>query len=286
MSRFLQELEQECKRQHANVFAIAEYHDGKITSRQLLDINPCQDIYSVAKVYVVTAIGLLTDQGLLRLDEIVTDILAEECPADFVPIWKRTTVEMLLLHKVGVPRNFLDIDTFDAASFGEDYLTYIMKEPILGPTAGKEPCYTDAAYYLLARIAEKRAGMSLDNFLWKYLFYPTGCREAAWSHCPKGHVIGATGLYLRVEELVKLGSIYLNGGIWKDKRILSQEWVDTVFTQGYELKPLAGGLAYGKGGMRGQMLMILPGQKRVVAYLGCGTHSLVEFVNVAGLYDL
>ena len=154
MSTFLRALEAEIKRQNANVFSVAEYHEGKVASLQLSNTNPCQDIYSVAKVYVVTAVGMLVDRGILSTDEIVTDILAEECPAGYAPIWDRTTVDMLLLHKVGLPRNFLDIDTFDATWFGEDYLAYILKEPIVGVAAGAdiEPCYTDAAYYLLACI--------------------------------------------------------------------------------------------------------------------------------------
>ena len=120
--------------------------------------------------------------------------------------------------------------------------------------------------------------MGMDDFLWKYLFYPTNCREAAWSHCPQGHVIGATGLYIRAEELVKLGSIYLQGGLWEDTRILSENWVNTVLQKGYELKPQAEGHAFCKGGMRGQMLMLLPERDWVVAYQGCGDYHFVDFI--------
>ena len=120
--------------------------------------------------------------------------------------------------------------------------------------------------------------MGTDNFLWKHLFYPTGCREAAWSHCPKGHVMGATGLYIRVEDMIRHGMIYLNGGMFEGKRILSEEWVKTVIDNGYELKSCGGGKAYGKGGMRGQKMMVVPGEDRVVAWLGCGDNGFTDFV--------
>ena len=93
-----------------------------------------------------------------------------------------------------------------------------------------------------------------------------------------GHAMGATGLYIRVEELLKLGAIYLDGGLYKETRILSQEWVNTVLTRGYELKPKCGGTAYGKGGMRGQMLMVVPDIGRVVAWMGCGSNDFTDFV--------
>ena len=233
MSKFLDDFKKEIEsREKANVFFIAEYHNGKIEKKELAHTNPCQDTYSVSKAFVVTAIGLLVDRGLLTTDEILTDILADELPATYNEVWTKTTVDMLLLHKVGLSGGFLDIDCFDATQFGDDYLAYILNAPINEDFDLEKSTYTDAAFYLLSRIVEKRAGMGTDNFLWKHLFYPTGCREAAWSHCPKGHVMGATGLYIRVEDMVKHGMIYLNGGMYEDKRILSKEWVDTVIEKG------------------------------------------------------
>ena len=52
--------------------------------------------------------------------------------------------------------------------------------------------------------------------------------------CPKGYSIGATGLYLRTEDMVKLGILYLNKGMWKETRVLSEEWVDMVISNEYE----------------------------------------------------
>lgn len=278
MNRFLEAFREEIEKRKANVFAAAEYCGGKLEAMQLVRTNPCQNVYSVAKAYVVTAIGLAVDRGLLSTAETVTEILGEDCPENYQRVWDQVTVEMLLWHQVPLPKNFLDIDVCDSREFGEDYLAHILKTAVETEDGAYPPCYTDAAYYLLSRIVEKRTGMGLDDFLWKHLLFPTGCREAAWSHCPRGHVIGATGLYIRAEELVKLGAVYLQGGFWKDTRILSETWVNTVFQKGYELKPQAEGRVICKGGMRGQMLMLMPEAGRVVAYQGCGEHNFVDFI--------
>ena len=277
MSRFLDAMRDELLRLgDRGVFSVAEWHAGRVESLDIIKTNPCQNVYSVAKAFVVTAVGLLVDRGLLSTDEVVTDILADEIPEGCQPAWYKTTVDMLLLHKVGLPGGFLDIDCYDSRNFGEDYLAYTLTYPTPEDYTPEKSTYTDAAFYILSRIVEKRAGEPLDNLLWRELLFPIGCREAAFSRCPKGHPMGATGLYIRAAEVAKLGSIYLNGGIYGNRRILSETWVRTVLARGYELKPKCGGRAYGKGGMRGQMLLVLPEQKRVIAWQGYGSADLTE----------
>ena len=90
-------------------------------------------------------------------------------------------------------------------------------------------------------------------------------------------------LFVEIQELVKLGMIYLHGGVYQGKRILSHTGTETVLARGYELKSICNGLAFGKGGMRGQMLLLIPSQDRVVAWTGCGKNSFAEFV--AGYID-
>lgn len=279
MSRFLERFQNEIKySDKSNVFFISEYENGKINTKALSDTNPCQNIYSVAKVYMVTAVGFLYDKGLLSLDEKLTDILRDELPEKYNEIWDSITLDMLLTHRVPLREGFLDIDCLDANEFGEDYLSYILNAPLREGYNLEKSTYTDAAFYLISRIVEKRAGMCTDTFLWKNLLYPTRCREAAFAKCPQGHVIGATGIYIRTDELVKLGAIYANGGMFEGVRILSEKFVNTVLSHHYELACLVDGVAYGKGGMRGQMLMVLPKVKKSVAWTGCGDNAFHHFV--------
>lgn len=284
MSKFLECLKVEIEKRNANVFRIAEMKgDSEIEVIDLVETNACQDIYSVAKAFTVTAVGMLCDRGLLSPDEIVTNILSDECPVDCKSIWRKTTVDMLMRHQVGLAEGFLDIDACDSNTFGDDYLSYTLTAPIC---ESGEPryCYTDAAFYILSRIVAKRAGMTMDDFLRKNLFAPLGCREVAWSHCPMGHAMGATGLYIRVEDMVKLGALYRDGGVWRGKRILSEEWTETVISRGYELCGIAGGKAYGKGGMKGQFLIVIPGESRVCAWQSFDERYIHDIINFVAKY--
>lgn len=264
-----------------HIHRIAEYRTGSgIDLVSLSPATPCQNTYSVAKVFTVAAIGLLSDRGLIDTDAPVPEALGGLCPATFDPLWKETSVHMLLKHHIGLPEGFLDIDSCDANGFPEDHLSFVMNHP-LDPGHGRRRCYTDAAYYILSCIVENRSGLPLDNFLWRELFRPMAFRDAAWSHCPRGHAIGATGLFIRTEDMVKLGALYLEGGVWQGRRLLSEKWTETVIARGYEFSPIGRDGAYGKGGMLGQMLMVVPEERRAAAWQaasGLGQEGAAEFV--------
>ena len=273
MSRLLSDLAEYVRQKQYPLYSISEiWNDGPVETIQLREANPCQNSYSVAKAFVVTALGILYDRGLLKPEDKLIDILAPEIPsqtlASMDPRWYGVTLDDTLTHKLALPRNFLDIDQRDPLEMGRDYLSYILTAPLTGDH-GLERCYTDAAYYLLSRVVERLSGQGLDVFLWENLFYGMEVQEAAWSRCPMGHCIGATGLYIRTSDMIKLGKLYRDGGIYNGKRYLSRKWVDTVLSCEYELRP-CGESAYGKGGMRGQMLAVFPEQNRVVAWHGCG----------------
>lgn len=244
----------------------------RIRKHELAPANPCCNCYSVAKAFTVLAVGILSDRGLLTPQTRVADVLADKLPENADPRWKEVSVHHLLQHTAGFGSGLLDIDAEDASGWpGTDYLHLVFSAP-LPHEPGTVYQYTDAAYYLLSRMVERTAGMDPAQLLRPLLMETMGFRELAWSVCPQGHCMGATGLYLHTEDMVKLAILWLNGGLWKGTRIVSRHWVDTVLENGYEFKPLGGGW-YGKGGMRGQMLAFHPQQGRAFA---CHSYELKD----------
>ncbi len=240
---------------------------------ELQEANRCQNVYSVAKAFTMTAIGLLWDRGEVTLDERVAEILRDGIPGEGVdPRWETVTVEMLLRHRAGLPDGFLDIDTTPVARFGRDFLAHTVTYP-MAYTPGEEERYSDGAYYLLSLIAEKKSGMRTDVFLWKEMLWKMGYQELAWSCCPLGHAMGATGLYISAEDMVKLGFLYANGGEWRGERLLSREWIDLAFERELCVMRDETGKMYVKGGMYGQSLAILPGERRAAALQAYGADS-------------
>lgn len=239
------------------VYTIAVSSSNGIKTKTVNEGNPCQNCYSVTKVYCVTAIGMLVDAGKLKVTDTIGDIFKEELEAYGInpTKWKRVKIHDVLRHRAGFDRGFLDIDAEDSTKFkSQDFLYLVLSEPLVH-TAGTHYQYTDAAYYLISRVVTKISGQNLDDFLAERLFKYTDCREYAFAKCPYGYPIGATGLYIRSADVAKLGRIYLDGGKYNGRQIISKSWVDTVLKNSYELGN-AGSNAYAKGGMRGQRLYI------------------------------
>ena len=272
MSRFLEDFAEFIKNNDGRVFSICEIIGNNDPEKLVIQgNNASQNIYSISKIYTVTAIGILCDRGLLSTDNTVTEILGEDCPKGYEPFWEETTVDLLIRHRTGITGGF-DVDVFDASEYNPDYLKEIMLKKWTCPPDTKKH-YEDAHYYILSRIVHKVSGKTLLEFCWENIFLPLGFKEAAWSCCPKGHQIGATELYIRVEDMTKLGAVYLNGGEYRGKRIVSDEWVKTVIGRQYEFAPNGIKDSYNKGGMNGQNLVVIPSENRVVGWQGYDTRQ-------------
>lgn len=234
------------------LYDLAVYRNGEIRSARLQAGDNCHNCYSVAKAFMVTACGMLIDEGKLDIDDRIADILPLPEGAD--PMWEKVRVRHALSHTIGFEKGFLDIDAEDVHTYpSDDYLNIVLTHPVKYEP-GTHFRYSDAAFYLVSRVITAVSGEKADSFLQKRLTAPMRFREAAWSRCPMGYPIGATGLYTAAEDMVKLGAMFLNGGVYDNRRYLSADTVSLILREGFELRPAGSGVYTGKGGMYGQML--------------------------------
>ena len=239
-----------------NLYSAALYTPDGIHSQFFQPCSNCHNSYSVAKLFIVTALGMLVDDGMIRVDDPLGDYFS--FPSDADPRFKTATIEHAMTHRLGFDEGFLDIDTEDVTQYPtDDYLSIVLRHP-LAHDPGTHEQYSDAAYYLLSRLISKVTGEKADTFLNRRLIRPLCFHEAAWSRCPSGYPIGATGLYISSADMVKLGALYLKGGVWQEKAFFSRGWADTAIVNSYELHSLApdtpGSDLTGKWGMYGQLV--------------------------------
>lgn len=266
MNALLEKLDKIAKENGINTYRITvSTAEGDETLKRLPG-NPCQNCYSVAKFFCVTAIGMLFDEGKLTPESTVAEIFADELKAYGIPAekWAKVTLDNVMRHEIGFGKGFLDIDTEDITKYPTDDFLYLVLDRELVYAPGEQRVYSDAAYYLISRVVTKISGERLDDFLMDRLFAKIGCREVAWSKCPHKYPVGATGLYIRSDDMVKLGRIYLDGGKWKGEQIVSEEWIKIVLDRGYELRKM--GRGFSKGGMRGQRLYVNYDENIAVAW--------------------
>lgn len=267
MKNFLTDFWDFTMQEHYNVLRITQWYRGKFETAEIARVYPVQHVYSLAKVLTMTAVGMLVDRGKLSIeDSVLPHLLRQDnlCVND--SRWEQMRVKDLLGHRAGFPEGFLDVDQQNRQNFGTgDFLAYALQTPLLY-APGKERTYSDGAYYLLGRIVENVSGMSLHQYLMEKLLEPLNIRDVAWKTCPEGHALGATGLYLRTEDLCKIGLLYHLEGMYAGRQLLSREWVWLAREREWELARVHTNGTYGKGGMMGQMLLIIPSEDRIVTW--------------------
>ena len=267
-----------------NLYNMAFYRDGQITEHRFQPCSNCHNCYSIAKAFTMTAIGMLHDDGLIDVKKPIAHYMSSLIPADADPAWKLITVEHALKHTIGYGEGFLDIDVEDVNAYPtDDYLDMVFRHK-LTYLPGQQYQYSDAAYYLVSRLISAVSGEKADVFLNRRLFQPMHFREMAWSHCPQDYPMGATGLYISSYDMVKLGALYLQNGVWEGKRLLSEEWVRKAIGNEYELRNKSASGLIGKGGMYGQQLLFNREKNFAIAWQ---THApseqikkLIDFVDL------
>ncbi|MCR5041466.1 MAG: serine hydrolase, partial [Clostridia bacterium] len=85
--------------------------EDDIETLELIPAARCQNVYSSAKSFAMTGVGILSDRGVLKVEDKLRDVLGDsfpEKPAD--PRWADVTVEHAICHRTGLPGGHLDID--------------------------------------------------------------------------------------------------------------------------------------------------------------------------------
>ncbi|HVS39549.1 MAG TPA: serine hydrolase domain-containing protein [Gemmataceae bacterium] len=216
-----------------------------------MTVDTIFDLASLTKpLATASAILLLVEQGKLRPSDPVSRYL----PAFAAKGKDKVTVEQLLLHTSGlIPDNPVS-DYQDGRDKAIQRICDL--EPASEP--GAKFAYSDLNYIILGELVEKISGKPLDEFAKENLFTPLGLttmgfkpadslndriaptekRDGKWLigdvHDPRsallGGVAGHAGLFATADELAVCAEMLLDGGVWKDRRILSDLTVKRLTT--------------------------------------------------------
>lgn len=265
-----------------NVYQFAVHTARGVRALRCQPCNDCNNIYSVSKVFVNTAVGMLADAGRLRLDDRLLPLVQRWVSSPYDAAWDAVTVAHALSHWMGVDTGVIDIDRDDIRTYGtDDHLRYILDcPPKFAPGSYRK--YTDSAHYLLSLAVEQITGMPADDFIRREVETALDIPHTAWTRCPRNHTVGATGAYMRAEDMAKLGWLYANGGVYDGRRVVSAQWADTVERERFDFYPVKGTPFFCKGGMNGQMLLYSRELRVAAAWEGFAdsqkTQALTDFV--------
>ena len=210
------------------VTVMSYYHDRKPTEQA--------HVYSVTKSVISILVGIAVDEGLLRLDQTLPELLPTH-QTQMSPEVASITLRQLLTMTAGFPEVGISVESADAV--GDILSNGLVNEP--GALFG----YTDSGAHLVAAALAEAIDRPILDYAREKLFDPLGVdtRPAwqgwdtgsvgngfdkpgfAWATDRSGINLGGFGLKLTAPDMVKLGELYVNGGNWNGRQIVSQEWV-------------------------------------------------------------
>jgi CubicO group peptidase (beta-lactamase class C family) len=88
--------------------------------------------------------------------------------------------------------------------------------------------YNSPATFMLSAIVTKVTGESVHDYLRSRIYEPLGIENATWEANNQGISIGASGMFLRTEDIAKFGQLYLQKGKWDGKQLLPAPWIETA----------------------------------------------------------
>jgi hypothetical protein len=161
----------------------------------------------------------------------------------------------------------------------DDWVAYAINKPMVSEP-GKDFNYSSGASQLLAHIFLRETGTDIDAYAGEHLFAPLGINYH-WKRSYDGTTDTEGGLFMSGTDLIKIGHLILDDGVWNGQQIVSKSWIkdslassvpenkaDKAFSYGFQLwlyhRPDNGRIVWTSAGMGGQMLLIFP-EERIVA---------------------
>ncbi len=209
---------------------IVIHRDTIIYEKYFLGLEPDERhiSWSVSKSFVGTMIGVVVEQGLLDLEDKVTDHLPEFAGTGYAEV----TVEQLLRMRSGIGFNEdysdynSDINRFGRAfALGTSYRKFAQslkneKEP------GSVCHYVSIDTQMLGFLLTKVTGRSLTELTQEYLWQPMGMEhEAGWIIDDENFEMALGGLLASLRDYAKLGLLYLHKGQLNGNQVVSSEWI-------------------------------------------------------------
>lgn len=206
-----------------NVLGIKITKDGELAAEWYSEPECRRNIYSATKSFTSCAVGFAVQEGLIDLNEKLTEAFSGDMPENIDDNLKSATVRDLLTMCLGQEKGNLMGE--QRPLYKEDDWVKMSLAVPFKYRPGTHFVYNNVGPYLAGILVQRRSGCDLVSYLTPRLFSHLGIKRPTWETDPLGNSFGAGGLFLTLSELHKFGLFYLNEGRWNGRQILSKQWI-------------------------------------------------------------
>jgi CubicO group peptidase (beta-lactamase class C family) len=185
--------------------------------------------WSVSKSFVNALYGIAKQQGLLSLDQ--------PASALYKPLDRGQHKNITIRHLLQMTPGLFWREGYEASFFDSSVLAMLYSEgrKDMGAFAAQQPMryqpgthwyYSSGTSNLaVAVLRSALKGQDMDTWMWTHLFDRIGMKNVTWQRDGSNNVVGSSYLYASPRQLAKFGYLYLNDGLWENKRLLPEGWV-------------------------------------------------------------
>jgi CubicO group peptidase (beta-lactamase class C family) len=193
--------------------------------------------YSISKSFVSLAIGLLVDEGKLRLEDPVAAFFEDQVPDPLHPYLAQATVRDLLM--MAGPHAAVSYSRHDP----DFAATFFRKKPSHPP--GSVFFYDTAGTVILTTIVERLSGVPFLTYMRDKLLDPVGFSKDAWCiQTPEGTSWGGSGVICTLRDMAKLAYVCMNNGRWDGTQLISEAYIREATSKQID-NSLSGDVGYG-----------------------------------------
>ena len=224
MEQLFLNFKEKLKKEHNLVEAIClSNKDGIIFKEQFIPRN-YRNIYSHSKSFTSLMVGIAIDEGKITYDTRLVDVFKDEIDIETYNRLYKIKVKHLLNMSSGFNKPLLFGNQRRVGQGYPDCLKFMLAQE-LEYEPGEKFFYSNGDTYLLGRIVSKVYNEPFLKLCCDKIFIPLEIGIPTWGVDQNGYCICASELYLSIEEMNKLGILFLNEGVYKGKRIVSKEYV-------------------------------------------------------------
>ncbi|SRR5579871_427092 len=189
--------------------------------------NSHHPLFSCTKSVFSTVYGIAQDHGLLSLDGKISVLYPDSVSKGWGKDKAGITIGSMLSMTSGLDCDDVGVGSDNCgAAMGQskDWLDFCFSRPVAHPV-GTFWMYNGCCLSLISNLIAEKSGMNFPDYARKVLLEPLAIPDDGWVTGPGGVNRVDYGLEWKARDMAKLGQLYLDGGKWKGKQIVSASWV-------------------------------------------------------------
>ena len=280
---------------HPQLNSVLVWQDGQIQAECYFNgftAESRHNIKSVVKSILSIGIGIAQDEWLLNVDDKISKYLTEfdegrDLRHRMITIKHLLTMSSGIFWQGGVHYH---CPMMDAMRRSKNWVDYIADCKVT-ESPGAVHNYKEFDVILLSAILSKVTGDAFD-YINEKLFIPLEIYNERWIKSPDG-VYYSPALdkeeeavsALTAREMLKIGQLFLQKGIWNGKQIISKEYIEAAVSpspqnSNYGYLWWLGEGWYGCRGYGGQAVTVFPEQNKIVVTQATATSRPLAYEDI------